>query len=46
VAKLGFFGGDPDKVRKARVDTVMNVLAYSTFLNEFESVTREINKKE
>ena len=43
---MGYFGGDPDKVRVARVDTVMNVLSYSTFLTELESVAREINKKE
>jgi len=41
---MGFFGGDPDKVRTARVDTVMNVLAYSSFLTDIEEVAGELNK--
>lgn len=43
---MGYFGSDPDRVRMARVDTVMNVLAYSTFLAELEEVAGEINKKD
>jgi hypothetical protein len=43
---MGFFGGDPDKVRMARVDTVLNVVAYSSFISEIESVARELNKTE
>lgn len=43
---MGYFGGDPDKVRAARVDTVLNVLAYANFVNELEEVARVINKKE
>ena len=43
---MGYFGGDPDRVRVERVDTVMNILAYSKFLDEVEEVARELNKKD
>lgn len=45
MAKQGFYGGDPDRVRRARVDDVVNVLGYTSFLNELEDVVREMNKE-
>ena len=46
LAKAGYWGGDPEKVASARVDYVLDALAYNGFLNELEEVARELNKKD
>lgn len=36
VAKYGYYGGDVDSVRKARVDDVVSILQYESFLSDYE----------
>lgn len=45
VAKLGYYGGNPDKVKKAPVDTVMAILAYEKFELEYKETAEEINNE-
>jgi hypothetical protein len=45
VAKAGYYGGDPDKVRQARFDDVLAILEYEGFLNDYELVDYNLNNK-
>jgi hypothetical protein len=45
VARQGYYGGDPDAVRRARVDDVMAILEYEEFLSDFEDAFAELNKE-
>jgi hypothetical protein len=43
VAKKGYYGGDPQKVREARLDDVLSILEYEGFLQDYEIVDYNIN---
>jgi len=45
VAKLGYYGGNPDEVKNAPVDTVMGVLNYEKFEADYKETTRELNNE-
>lgn len=45
LAKAGYYGGDPGRVKMAPVDDVLNALAYESFVGEYEAVEYELNKK-
>lgn len=45
-AKIGFYGGDPEKVLKARVDFVIAALDYDNFLTDYDNTFQELNKPE
>ena len=40
VAKLGYYGGNPDKVREAPVTTILDVLHYETFEADYIETQR------
>ncbi len=44
LAKAGYFGGNPDAVKAAPVDTVLKILHYETFESEYERAYTELNK--
>lgn len=44
LAKVGYFGGDPERVLNGRVDLVLEALEYERFQGEYEDVYYEINK--
>jgi len=44
LARGGWFGGDPGRVKSAPVGDVLNALAYEGFVGEYESVEYELNK--
>ena len=46
LAKAGYWAGDPEKVLSARVDIVLDALAFETFQSDYESVEWELNKNE
>lgn len=43
LAKQGYYGGDPDKVGKAPVTTVLNILCYETFEADYKLASKELN---
>ena len=45
LARAGYFGGDPDKVLKAPVGTILSIIEYETFENDYEKEYRELNKE-
>ena len=45
IAKMGFYGGDPDKVRKAPVDTVMNILSFLEYESDYQETFGELNDR-
>ncbi len=45
MASEGYYGGDPEKVMKARADWVMKTAQYVTFKGEYEDCYLELNKK-
>lgn len=44
VAKCGYYGGDLAAALHARVDHVVAVLRYETFLSEYETAYRNLNR--
>jgi hypothetical protein len=42
LAKLGYYGGDPDKVMQAPVNTVMKILHYEVFENDLMQAYSEL----
>jgi hypothetical protein len=45
IAKLGYYGGDPAKVREARVDDVMAIIEFEEFHGDLETATYELNRE-
>ena len=43
IAKQGFYGGDPDKVLKAPITTIMNILSFEQYECEYQETLRELN---
>lgn len=46
LAKEGFAGGDPEKVLRMKVTTVLDILAYSNFAIDYQAAASELNKPE
>ena len=44
LAKAGYYGGDPGRVKDAPVDDVLNAFAYEGFVSDYESVEYELNR--
>lgn len=44
LAKVGYYGGSPERVLRARVDHVLAALEYEMFVSEYELVSYELNK--
>jgi hypothetical protein len=42
---MGYYGGDPDRVRAARVDDVMSILSYEDFISDYELTFQHINEE-
>lgn len=45
LAKSGWWGGDPERILKARVDLVIGACQYVEFVNVFERTVVEINRE-
>ena len=45
LAKAGYYGGDPERVGKGRVDIVLKAVQYEGFLNEYEETYIIMNRK-
>jgi len=45
LAKEGFCGGDPVKIMESPVDWVMRMIAYASFLSDYESAAAELAKE-
>jgi len=43
IAKMGFYGGDPDKVKNAPVDTVLNILSFLEYETKYQLAFGELN---
>lgn len=41
---MGYYSGDPEKVRNARVDDVFNILDYEKFKDLYELTLIKINE--
>ncbi len=46
VAKLGYYGGNPEKVMQAKASWVFSVLEYENFLADYENTEYDLNKAE
>lgn len=45
LAKSGYFGGNPDNVLNAPASTVLHIVNYESFENEYENAYTEMNKE-
>ena len=45
MAKIGYYGGNPDEVKKAPVDTVFAILGYEKFESDYKDTIRELNNE-
>jgi hypothetical protein len=46
IAKLGYYGGSPDSVKDAPVDTIIGILQYEKFESEYTETARELNNED
>jgi len=46
LAKAGYYGGDPEAVLRARADTVLSLVQYEIFLNEYQEEEYLLNHSE
>lgn len=44
LAKAGYYGGDPGKVKTASVVDVLNALSFEAFTSDYSEVEYELNK--
>ena len=44
LAKAGYYGGDPGRVKEAPVGDVLNALSYEGFADLYSEVEYELNK--
>lgn len=40
---MGYYGGNPTKVLKAPVDTVIDILTYSNYEVDYQEAIKELN---
>lgn len=45
IARSGYFGGDPARVRAASIDDVFRILEYENFLSDYEFTEYKLNEK-
>lgn len=43
LAKLGYYGGNPELIRKAPLDVVLQIISYENFANDLQTAQRELN---
>lgn len=43
LSEAGFYGGDPDKIMKAPVLTILNIIRYKAFQKDWDSVYQSLN---
>jgi len=46
LAKAGWMQGDPDRILKAPVNTVMDMIAYEKFDSDYQQAHWELNQNE
>jgi hypothetical protein len=46
LAKDGYGGGNPESIQDWKTETILSVLEYTTFLNDYEATLYEINKSD
>jgi hypothetical protein len=44
LAKAGYGGGDPERIAKMKVSTVLKLIQYEIFLKEYESKFMDLNR--
>jgi len=44
VSKLGYYGGDPARVRNAQAYDIFNILDYENFQDEYGSTEYKLNE--
>jgi hypothetical protein len=45
LAKIGYYGGAPDAVLAAPLDTVLQIIQYEIFENQLEKAYYDLNKE-
>lgn len=45
IAKMGYYGGNPDFVRKAPVDDIISILDYENYNIEYEKKFADLNRE-
>lgn len=45
LARAGYCGGDPEKVLRMRADTVLAMLAYEKFKDDYERAYIDLNRE-
>jgi hypothetical protein len=43
LAKLGYYGGNPESVRKAPLDVVLQILNYENFTHDLQAAYKDLN---
>jgi len=46
LAKAGYYGGNPDAVLEAPLNTVLAIIQYENFTRDVESAFRDLNQGE
>jgi hypothetical protein len=44
IAKMGYYGGNPENVLKARIDMVVSIMEYEKYTIDYENTYWELNK--
>lgn len=44
LAKLGYYGGNPELIKQAPSNIVLNIISYENFENDLQITYRELNK--
>jgi len=45
LAKAGYYGGDPDAVKKSPLDTVLAIIQYENFEADLQKAYKELNSE-
>lgn len=45
LAKLGYYGGNPELIRKAPLDVVLQIINYENFAIDLQTAYREMNNE-
>lgn len=41
---MGYYGGDPSKVGKARITDILDILSFEKYESDYVTTERELNK--
>lgn len=44
LAKAGYYGGSPENVKRAPLDTVLNIIVYENFDADLKTAYKDLNK--